>query len=285
MYTKKRLAGLLLLLTAFIWGLGFVVVKSSLDYVTPFYMIAARLLIGSAGMWIVFFKHIKNLNKQIVLHGSVLGVIVFVAFAFQTFGCNYTTAGKNSFLTAAYVVLIPFASWVYYRKKPSISSVLAGFTCLIGIGFLCLNRDLTLAIGDLLTLVCAVCYSVHFILVDDYTQKGSSALLLNMVQLTVGGLLATVFALVFEKPPTVITSSMVGSILFLGIFSTLLCFLFQIIAQQHISPSLASMILCLESVFGCVFSIIFLSEEVTIRLVIGCVLIFSAIIYSSRGGS
>lgn len=285
MYTKKRLAGLLLLLTAFIWGLGFVVVKSSLDYVTPFYMIAVRLLIGAAGMWIVFFKYIKQLTKGIVIHGSILGIIVFVSFAFQTYGCNYTTAGKNSFLTAAYVVLIPFVSWFYHHKKPLLSSVLAGFTCLVGIGFLCLNKNLTLEIGDFLTLICAVFYAVHFILVDDYTSKGSSALLLNAVQLSVGGLLASIFALIFESAPTVVTPSMIWSILFLGIFSTLLCFLFQLIAQQYISPSLSSMILCLESVFGCAFSILFLDEKVTIRLVIGCALIFIAILYSSRESS
>lgn len=269
----------LLLLTAIIWGMGFIVVKNSLDYMSSLYLLAFRFTIGFLGMALLSIKLFYQLNKTYFLQGMVLGGCMFVAFFFQSEAVNYTTVGKNAFLTAAYVVFVPILVWLFYRKKPSLQIIGATILCFTGIGLLSLDSSLTMNLGDLLTLVCAVFYALHIVFSAKFFENGSSPVLLNVLQLGFAALFAWIFALVQGPVPLKsFNQDAIIGIVYLGICCTMLGFLFQAIGQKHTSPSTASILLSTESVFGVIFSTIFLKELITLKMILGCSIIFISLI-------
>jgi drug/metabolite transporter (DMT)-like permease len=273
---KKLLAVVALITATVVWGGGFIVMKNSLDSLTPQYLLASRSIIGTIGMCIIFHKKLNKITKQDIKCGFILGLLLFLAFTFQTYGLKYTTASKNAFLTTAYVVLVPFTGWIIKRKKPDIYSFIGTIICIIGIGLLSLEGDLTLKLGDGLTLICAVFYAIHITYIDTFTEK-HSPIVLTILQLGFMALLCTITAVLFEPFPTGISSNAVVGLLYLGLFATMLAFLCQNVGQKYTSPATASILLSFESVFGCIFSIIFLHEYLTLKMFIGCVLIFSSL--------
>lgn len=269
----------LLLLTAMIWGFGFIVVKNSLDYLSTLYLLSFRFSIGFLGMALVSIKFFKKINKKYLLQGMLLGGCMFLAFWFQIEAVSYTTVGKNAFLTAAYVVFVPLLSWLLYRKKVTAQVILATILCFTGIGLLSLDSTLSINLGDILTLICAIFYALHIVFSSKFFDQGSSPVLLNVLQLGFAALYAWFFALLTQPFPTAgINRDTVIGILYLGICCTMLAFLFQALGQKHTSPTVASIILCTESVFGVIFSVIFLHEQMSIKMVIGCTIIFIALI-------
>ncbi|MBQ7050109.1 MAG: DMT family transporter, partial [Firmicutes bacterium] len=114
----RVLSSLGLLLAAVIWGFAFVVVKNSLDLIPPIYMLAFRFTIAAAALTLIMFPKLRNLTRRDWTSGAVLGFFLFTAHAVQTIGCQYTTAGKNAFLTTIYVIIVPFLHWIMNRKRP-----------------------------------------------------------------------------------------------------------------------------------------------------------------------
>lgn len=280
-FQKKTniLASAGLLGTAVIWGFAFVVVKNSLDAVSPIYMLAFRFTIAAIILAVIFANRLKNLNKTLIIEGMVLGFFLFASYLVQTIGCKYTTAGKNAFLTTVYVVLVPFLHWAINKKKPNGYCIAAAFLAITGIGFLSLQGDLSINIGDALTLACGLGFAFHMIFIDRFTQQ-HDAVLLAVLQLFFAAVFSWVAALFGGGgfPQAAFTSSVVISMLYLGVFSSALGFLFQTVGQKYTSPSTTSLLLSLEAVFGVVFSIIFLEERLTGRMIAGCTFIFTAII-------
>ncbi|MDD4413610.1 MAG: DMT family transporter, partial [Oscillospiraceae bacterium] len=137
--SHKASAGLLL--TALIWGFAFIVVKSSLDKIGAFYMLAFRFSIATLGLSVIFFKRLKFINRSMLKNGFVLGLLLFIGYALQTIGCKYTTAGKNAFLTAVYVVLVPFLHRLINDQKTKRINIIASLIALLGIGLISLRRD------------------------------------------------------------------------------------------------------------------------------------------------
>lgn len=278
---KKRnfLADLSLLIVALIWGGGFIAVKDALNSISPFYMMAIRFSLATIMMLLVFFKKIKILKRKDLVIGSIVGLFLFAGFAVQTIGMKYTSAGKNAFLTATNVVIVPFLSWIIYKKKPDGYSIAAAFLTLMGIAFLSLQNGFAIGLGDSLTLLCAVFFAVHIVLVG-YFAKNNDPIILTMVQLGLSAVLSLVAALFFEKAPTGLGFDAYRAIGYLGFFSTFIAFLIQNVAQKYSQPTHAAIILCLESVFGSVFAVLLLHDVFTIKMIIGCILIFFAIILS-----
>lgn len=275
---------LLLLITAIIWGAGFIVVKNSLDDITTLYLLAFRFTIGAIGMSLVFFKKFKAITKADIKCGAILGFFMFIAFTFQISALNYTTVGKNAFLTAAYVVLVPFFSFLLRKKLLKMSSFIATLLCMIGIGLLSLDSNLSINFGDFLTLLCAVFYALHIVFSDIFMEeKNHSPIILNILQLSFAALYAWISAPFFETFPTHFHTDTVIGILYLGIACTMLAFLFQAIGQKYTSPHVAAIILSTESVFGCILSVLLLGEYMSIQMIIGCILIFVSIVMSDIG--
>lgn len=278
---KVLFADLSLLLVAAVWGGGFVAVKDALDNISPFYIMSMRFSIATILMCLIFWKKIKNIKKQDLIAGLVIGVILFSAFAFQTVGLQYTTAGKQSFVTAVYVVMVPFLYWIVSRKTPGKYNIISAFICLIGIGFLTLNPNEGLALGkgDILTLACALLFAAHIVAVGHYAEK-SDPVILTILQLGVSAVISICFALVLEKPPISMGKEVITPIIYLAIFSTFVAYLVQNVAQKYTYSTHAAIIMCLESVFGSLLSVIILSEDFTAKMVFGCIMIFIAIIIS-----
>ena len=269
----------LLLFTAMIWGMGFIVVRNSLDYMSCLYLLAFRFTIGFLGMALISIKLFRQLNRTYFFQGVILGGCMFLAFCFQTEAVNYTTVGKNAFLTTAYVVFVPILYWLFYRKKPTMQILGATILCFVGIGLLSVDSSLTINFGDLLTLICAIFFALHIVFSAKFFEKGSSPVILNVLQLGFAALFAWIFALIQGPVPIQnFNKNAIIGILYLGIFCTMLAFLFQALGQKHTSPTTASILLSTESVFGVIFSSIFLKEEMTLQMILGCSIIFIALI-------
>jgi drug/metabolite transporter (DMT)-like permease len=268
-----------LLSAAVIWGFAFVIVKNSVDTVPPVYMLAFRFSIAAAGLALIFIKQLRKIRWLDVKYGVIIGFFLFFSYFFQTIGIKYTTAGKNAFLTTIYVVIVPFLHWLINKRKPSKNCIAAAFMAVTGIGLLSLNGDLTINYGDLLTIICGFGFAFHMIFIDKYTEI-RSPLFLTLIQLTTAAVLGWILAPVLEGgfPVDVLQTEMWTGMLYLGIGSTMIGFLLQTVCQKYTTPNASSLLLSTESVFGIIFSVICLGEVLTVKMVVGCVLIFAAIL-------
>lgn len=275
----RTLSSVGLLSTALIWGFAFVVVKNSLDLIPPFYMLAFRFTIASAALALVLHKRLPGITRADLKSGAVLGGFLFFAYATQTIGCQYTTAGKNAFLTTIYVILVPFLHWLISHRKPDRYAVIGAFMAIIGIGLLSLQGESGIQIGDLLTLICGFGYAIHMIYIDKYTEK-QDPVILTLLQLAFAALFSWIFAPLLDGgfPASAFHPSIITGMLYLGLLSTLAAFLLQNVCQKYLPPSTASLLLSFESVFGVIFSALFLHEAITSRMFLGCLLMFLAVL-------
>lgn len=276
-------ASLGLLLTAAVWGFAFVVVKDSLDYVGSVYMVAIRFSIAAIGLAIIFCKRLKKIDKKHLLMGGVTGLFLFLAYLVQTIGCSYTTAGKNAFLTTIYVILIPLIGWPLYKKRPQWHVFVAAGLSLTGIGLLALGGDdiSGINIGDILTLLCGLFFALHILWTEKCNKEGCDTIIITMLQFAFAAFFGWILAPFTDGAfpiAAVQTPKVVLSMLYLGLFSSMICFSLQNIGLKYVQSSLASLFLSFESVFGVLFSTIFLHETLTLKMAVGCALIFSAIV-------
>lgn len=283
---NKKLIGILasggLILTAAIWGFAFVVVKDSVDTIPPVYMVSIRYTIAAVLLGFVLISQFKKLNRYYWIHGAVTGLMLALGYITQTIGCKYTTAGKNAFLTTIYVILIPLISWPLNKKRPHFVVFLSAVMALVGIGLLALRNEggvLGFNVGDILTLICGLFYALHIIFTAKFSQD-KNPVILTWIQFIVAAVFSWAVSPLIDGSFSVAllkSSRVIFSMLYLGIFSSLVAFLLQNICLKYMESSLASLFLSLESVFGVIFSTIFLRERMTLVMIIGCVLIFAAI--------
>lgn len=285
--TITILSSIGMLVTTAIWGLAFVVVKDAVDDVPPVYMMAFRFTIASVGLAIVFAKKFKQLNSSILLHGGIIGLCLFLAYLLQTIGIQYTTAGKNAFLTTVYVILVPLILWIFTQRFPGFHIIIASILAIIGIALLTLQESFLMNKGDVLTLFCGIFFALQIIFIARYNAT-EDAILLTVLQLMIAAILSWILAPFFDGsiPLQQMTNSKtLFSILYLGVFSTLIAFLLQNICQKYTPTSIAAIFLSLEAFFGMLFSCIFLKESLTIHMIWGCILLFIAIILAETGFS
>ncbi|WBW98287.1 DMT family transporter [Oceanirhabdus sp. W0125-5] len=284
---KVILADLALLIVAAVWGGGFVAVKDALDTTSPYFIMTMRFTIATLLMGIFFWKKIKNINMASLKAGVIIGIILFLAFAFQTVGLQYTTASKQSFVTAVYVVMVPFLYWIVTKKRPKAYNFFAAFLCLGGIWFLTLSGESTvgeslISKGDGLTLICALLFAAHIVAVGHYAQK-YDPIILTVLQLGVSAVLSFICMILLKQIPTQLGSETMIPILYLAALSTFLAFLIQNVAQKYTYSTHAALIMCLEALFGAIFAVILLNEALTIKMIVGCGLIFISIFISELG--
>ena len=276
---KKVLASMGLLGAAMIWGFSFVIVKNSLDLVPVIYMLAFRFTVATIVLAVVFWKKLKKLNKTILREGLILGGLLFISYVLQTEGCKYTTAGKNAFLTTVYIVIVPFLYWLLFRKRPNWYSFLAAFLALVGIGLLSLQGDFSINYGDVLTLLCGLVFAGHLVGISQFTKK-SDPILLTILQMFFTAVFSWIGTLFVggEIGAISMSAELITSMLYLGVLSSAVGFLLQTVSQKRVNPSTAALLISTESVFGVLFSAIFLSEILTLRMMVGCVIILIAIV-------
>lgn len=264
---------------ALIWGSSFLVVKNSMDVIQPHMLLAFRFTAGCLLLCIIFHKRLRLLNKDYFIKGAVIGACLFLAYSLQTIGILDTTPGKNAFLTAVYCVLVPFFFWIVDKKKPDKYNILAAVITLLGIGLVSVNGNLSIGIGDSLTLVSGVVFAAHMVAVAKFS-KDKDPVLLTILQFGYAAVFSWVVALISEDFPKDWNGQVIGSLVFLSVFATAVALLLQNVGQKYTNPAPAAIILSLESVFGVLFSIFFYGERLTFRLFSGFFLIFIAVIIS-----
>lgn len=274
---KMLLADASLLVVAFLWGSSFVVTKGSLDYFSPFYLVGLRFMFAFLILAVFLNRKLFQMDRETLKAGVILGIILYIAFAFQTSGLKYLDAGKQAFMTATNVVMVPFIFWMMAKEKPDTYAVIGSILTIIGIGFLTLNTNFKISLGEVLTLICAFFYALHVVVIGHFTQKHKTIELL-VVQIGVNGLLSILTAIFFEPTLALTSYNPLINILYMAVFTTIVAFYIQTAAQKNTTPTHTAIIISLESVFATILSIIYMGEVFNPRMIVGCLIIFIAII-------
>lgn len=265
--------------TAFIWGTSFVILKEALDSIGTMWVLALRFIIAAALLLLAAGKRLKTLGRDGLRGGMLLGVCLAAAYIFQTYGLKYTTPGKNAFLTSTYCVLVPFMGWGFYKRRPNAANIIAAFMCVLGIGLVSLSGTSPFNIGDALTLVCGIFYALQIILTERFIGD-CDALSLTGVEFGMAAVICLAGALIFESAPVGLSLELWGSIAYMGVMCTALCFFLQTWGMRYTPSSTAAVIMTFESVFAIIISVIFYDEPVTVRLICGFTLIIASVIIS-----
>ena len=290
---KKYISTLLLFLAAFFWGFAFVA-QDVVKAIGPMTIGMTRWFIGAAFLLIVipiFDKFTKNDRKLVskgkidftkheLLGGLVTGIIISVASIVQQMGINLgTSGGKAAFITALYVVLVPIYA-LFLRKRAKLNVWIAVFIAVVGFYFLCIKKNEGIVPSDIWVILSALIYPIHILAIDHFAPK-CDCIRMSCIQFAVAFLLNTVGALIFESPIAWGTVwNNILPFLYLGVFSSGISYTLQMVGQKNVNPTVASLILSLESVFGLLGSMILLGVELTHKEYIGAVIIFAAVILS-----
>ena len=304
--THKLRNTFFLLLTAMIWGAAFVAQSVSMDYIGPFTFICLRSVIGGLFLIPVIIVldgirkksqnesanavsaenilHIETeekqrlswKNKQLIEGGIVCGIFLFFANCFQQTGIQYTTVGKAGFITTFYIIIVPLIG-LFFKKYCGILTWIGVVIALAGLYFLCITQKLTIQRGDALILCCSVLYAGQILAIDHYNPF-VDGVKMSCIQFLTGGVLGAVFMFLFENPSLAMILSAAGPILYTGIMSTGVGYTLQIVGQKGLNPTVAALILSLESVFSALSGYVFLHQVLTTKELIGCALMFIAIV-------
>lgn len=275
---KKYIGEIMLFTTAIIWGSGFVFSAVSLDYLSPYQILAVRFSIGVFILSMIFYPKLKKMKKSTLKRGFVLGFLLYIAFLLQTVGLQFTTPSKNAFITAINVVIVPFIAFIIDKRKIDRFELTGAFLAIIGIAFLSLQLSVAeINIGDLLTLACAFGFAYQIYYTSKYV-KDEDPILLTIVQMGVAALFAWIVVLIKGDIHFSLEWKGIFSTVYLAVFSTTLAYCFQTMAQKYTSETKTAIILSTEAFWGMVFSVIILRELLTSRMVIGAIIILIAIL-------
>lgn len=290
---KKRLSNTLFLIATVVWGFAFIAQKEASN-IPAFTVGAVRSLLAALFLLcaIPIIDKIRQkseggdtptrafrLNRSELIGGVILGIIIVIASAFQQIGIAEVEAGKTAFITALYVVIVPIIS-AFLGKKPHLNAIISIPVAVVGFYFLCVKPGVSIQLSDLLILICAFIFSLHIITVDKFSPK-CDGMRLSFVQFTVAFILNLAIALIFERPisPSAISEGFLP-LLYLGILSSGVGYTLQIFGQKDADPTVSSIFLSLESVFGVIGAALILKEKMSLREYIGCAIVFVAILLS-----
>lgn len=279
---KKLNPDVMLLIVAIIWGAGFIGTEYAIDSnMSPMMILSGRFIVASVTLLPFIVKDINKIKRREWFRGSLAGLFLFLGFFFQTTGQSQTTVANSAFLTATNVVFVPFIAWAITTKRPKIKVFLMALLTFVGIAVLSvdLSEGLSMGSGDIMVLISAFMFATHIAFLS-LGVEGCNPLRISFIQLTVAGLFATsgLVATNGLNLESVDLGVGVPSVLFLGVFSTCICFFLQTSAQKRTTPGKTAIILSMESLFGTIFSIILGIDPLTAKIVIGGLIILTAVI-------
>ena len=282
MNAKKIGSSMLLTLTALIWGVAFVAQRVGMDYVGPYTFNAARFLIGGIVLLpVVFIFNKKAMDVQSmktgIAGGLCCGICLSVASTLQQVGILYSdSVGKAGFITSLYIIMVPLLG-IFLGKKVRASVWVSVAIAAAGMYLLCITDRFFLQRGDLLVVLCAVAFSVHILVIDYFSPK-ADGVLISCIQFFVAGIVCTVLTFLFEEPVMEHIMAARIPILYAGVLSSGVGYTLQVVAQKNIEPTIASLIMSLESVFSLAAGAVILEQLLSGKEMAGCVLVFAAII-------
>ena len=282
---------LLLFLTACIWGMAFVSQSKGMDYMHPFTFNGVRALIGALVLLIYIAatgrlsgEKVKNTDWKLTLRAGLwCGLALTVASTLQQFGIKYTTVGKAGFITTLYIIFVPLAG-VFVKKRVAPVVWFAAVMAAVGMYLLCMTESLVLGTGDVLVFLCAVVFAAHIMVVDYYSPK-TDGVIVSCIQFAVCGVVCGIGALIWGQPTMAQLGDGIGTLLYAGVLSCGVAYTLQIVGQKGVNPTIAALIMSLESVVATVsgwiaYKIGFLStdQSLTARQIAGCVIVFTAVV-------
>jgi drug/metabolite transporter (DMT)-like permease len=264
-----------------IWGATFVIVKEALDSASTLVFLALRFSIAAVALALAFRGRygLLGVRRREVRGGMLAGVCLFAGFAFQTFGLRHTTPSKSAFITGLTVVMVPLLGSFVYKKAPQASEALGIAAATVGLGMMTLEGpSLAVSMGDLLTLLCAVAFAAHVIVVAQVSKGGVSFEALSLTQIATAALLAVALCGWAEPPRLVWSASLAGALAATGLLATALAFSVHAWAQPRTTPTHTALILALEPVFAGITSYLVFGELLSARAQAGAALILAGIL-------
>lgn len=283
---------LLLFLAAVIWGVAFVAQSVGMEYVGPFTFNAVRSIIGGLVLipCIYFLDHLKGeghkarqttaerqqAKKTLLFGGVCCGICLCIASNLQQIGIRYTTVGKAGFITAMYIIIVPVLG-IFMKKKIGIQIWISVIMGVIGLYLLCMTESFSLGKGDACVLLCALVFSFHILIIDHFSPL-VDGVKMSCIQFLVSGVLSGVMMFLFENPELGAIFSAWLPILYAGVMSCGVAYTLQIVGQKDMDPTVASLILSLESVVSVLAGWALLGQKLSGKELFGCVVMFAAII-------
>lgn len=281
--TQRTKSNGMLTLTSLIWGVSFVAQSVGMDYVGPFTFNTVRCLLGGLVLLpcIALFDKKdpgrKPVERKTLLTGGLLcGLVLAVASSLQQFGILYTSVGKAGFITSLYILIVPLFG-LFLGKRVGAKLWVSIAVALAGMYLLCITGGFSIGLGDGLILLCAVGFSLHILVIDHYSPK-TDGVRLSCIQFFTSSALCAVPMFLLESPSLQAIFSAAAPILYAGVLSCGVAYTLQVIAQKHTSPTVASLLLSLESVFSVLAGWLLLGQGLSLRELFGCALVFAAII-------
>ena len=285
---KQAISAAELLLTAFIWGVAFVAQSVGMDYIGPFTFNCVRSVIG--GMVLIppvlimgrknradkKTEEAKEYKKNTVIGGICCGICLCAASCFQQFGIMHTTVGKAGFITALYIIIVPILG-IFMKKRVASVVWLSSALAVIGFYLLSISGQVSINKGDILVLICAVLFSVHILVIDYFSPKGDGVTI-SCIQFITCGIVCGILMFIFENPRIGDILSAYIPILYAGVMSCGVAYTLQIVGQKNMDPTVASLILSLESVFSALAGWMLLGQGLSRKELIGCSLVFVAVL-------
>lgn len=274
---RELIASVVLGVVALVWGTTYAVIKDTLSVVEPYSLMMMRFSFSAIILSGIYFKKLRKLSWDDIKRGSIIGIFMFLAFYFLIISIRFTTASKFSFIIGAYVLIVPFLSYGLGRRKLNRNEVIGAIIATIGLGFLTIERGVSFNLWDLVAGCCSFFFAAHMVAIEKYSGK-SDAIALTIIQFIVTALIFIVLTGVKEGYNFSVLPQIKWTLGYLVIVSTVIPFAIQNIVQRYISATATALILTLQSAFGSIFAVYYLDERMSLQMILGCILIFVAIV-------
>ncbi|MBU8771276.1 DMT family transporter [Cytobacillus oceanisediminis] len=278
-----------LLLVAFVWGTTFVLVQNAIAFLEPFSFNGVRFFMAAflLGGWLVIFEReqLKKINKKLLISGIIMGLFLFIGYAFQTIGLLHTTSSKAGFITGLSVVMVPVFSFILLKIKPGFNAIIGVSIATAGLYLLTMTDKVSLNIGDAYVLICAVGFALHIIFTGKYSSK-YPALLLTVIQVGTVALLSGIFAFFTEnwqqafETGVLFKINVVTALIVTSLFATALAFFAQTAFQRFTTPTRVALIFAMEPVFAAAAGFMWANERLSFSALTGCLLIFAGMVFA-----
>lgn len=292
MKNQKLKGNLMLLLTAFVWGVSFIAQSKGVEKISPVTFNGIRSVLGGVVLLPVIFMldsikkknnvPVQKVDKRLIVGGIICGIFLCLASTMQSMGMVYTSPGKAGFLTALYMVIVPIVS-LFMGKKLRLPMILAVLIAICGMYLMCIDSELTINKGDVMIFICAFLFAGHILVIDYFSPK-VDGVKLSCIQFFVCGILNLLWMFIFEEPQLKPILDSYLSIGYAGIMSCGVAYTLQIVGQKYTDPTSASILMSLESVFATLSTVILVAlgwnltgGAMSAREIVGCVLMFAAI--------
>ena len=293
MRNQKLKGNLMLLLTAFIWGVSFIAQSKGVEEISPVAFNGIRSVLGGVVLLpVIFFLDAKKkksnipvqpIDKNLIIGGIICGVFLCLASTIQTIGMKYTSPGKAGFITALYMVIVPIIG-LFTGKKLRPVMIAAVLVAVCGMYLMCINSEVSINKGDVLIFICAFLFSGHILVIDHFSPK-VDGVKLSCIQFFVCGILNLIWMFLFEAPQLKPILNCWVSIGYAGVFSCGVAYTLQVVGQKYTDPTSASILMSLESVFATLSTVILVAlgwnltgGQMSLKEIVGCVLMFVAIL-------